>query len=504
MRLSREVMAALPEWPARRRFSLEQLRTIVTAPVSLSRMAARARLIALVRPGGGLRAIVAAPTLIVQGDEALDHVTGSGGTGEYARLIRQARLARDANGPAISGRSPAPDDCADDRPSFSPRRQEGQSITVLREIQGPAGRLEALLEMPASRGVTGDGLVATGAPTASAPRSCSATRTRSSAARCTPRACIRRRRRWRASAAPCCASTSAASARATASFDEGRGELDDFRAALDFMAARYPGAPLWAGGMSFGSWVGADGRRRGPARVDAARRRAAGEQLRLRRGRAQHEAEVLHPRRTRRDLPLPRRSRAFYARAAEPKELVVIDGADHLFDGKVSEVADAIEDLLGDWNRSRWTSHERRRDRFRRSHGGRQGAEWHAARHAARRARAPTRDRRSAAGARPGIEPAEIDDVILGCAMPEAEQGLNVARIASLRAGIPVTASAVTVNRFCSSGLQAIAFAAERIMCGVSVGDRRRRHRVDEPDADGRPQGRAEPVAGRLATRTST
>jgi acetyl-CoA acyltransferase len=62
----------------------------------------------------------------------------------------------------------------------------------------------------------------------------------------------------------------------------------------------------------------------------------------------------------------------------------------------------------------------------------------------------------------------EIDDVILGCAMPEAEQGMNVARIASLRAGIPVTASAVTVNRFCSSGLQAIAFAAERVMCGFA------------------------------------
>ena len=59
----------------------------------------------------------------------------------------------------------------------------------------------------------------------------------------------------------------------------------------------------------------------------------------------------------------------------------------------------------------------------------------------------------------PGIDPADVDDVILGCAMPEAEQGLNVARIASLRAGIPVSASAVTVNRFCSSGLQAIAYA---------------------------------------------
>jgi acetyl-CoA acyltransferase len=66
----------------------------------------------------------------------------------------------------------------------------------------------------------------------------------------------------------------------------------------------------------------------------------------------------------------------------------------------------------------------------------------------------------------PAVDPKEIDDVILGCAMPEAEQGLNVARISSLRAGVPVEASAVTINRFCSSGLQAIAFAAERIMCG--------------------------------------
>ena len=68
----------------------------------------------------------------------------------------------------------------------------------------------------------------------------------------------------------------------------------------------------------------------------------------------------------------------------------------------------------------------------------------------------------------PGVDPSEVDDVILGCAMPEAEQGMNVARIASLRAGIPVQASAVTVNRFCSSGLQAIAYGAERIMCGFA------------------------------------
>ena len=66
----------------------------------------------------------------------------------------------------------------------------------------------------------------------------------------------------------------------------------------------------------------------------------------------------------------------------------------------------------------------------------------------------------------PQIDPKEIEDVIIGCATPEAEQGTNVARIASLRAGLPVEVSAMTINRFCSSGLQAIAMAAERIMSG--------------------------------------
>ncbi len=66
----------------------------------------------------------------------------------------------------------------------------------------------------------------------------------------------------------------------------------------------------------------------------------------------------------------------------------------------------------------------------------------------------------------PQVDRKEIEDVILGCAMPEAEQGMNVARIASLRAGLPVEVSAMTINRFCSSGLQAIAMAAERIMAG--------------------------------------
>ena len=66
----------------------------------------------------------------------------------------------------------------------------------------------------------------------------------------------------------------------------------------------------------------------------------------------------------------------------------------------------------------------------------------------------------------PQLDPKEIEDVILGCAMPEAEQGMNVARIASLRAGLPVEISGMTINRFCSSGLQAIALAADRIAGG--------------------------------------
>jgi len=68
----------------------------------------------------------------------------------------------------------------------------------------------------------------------------------------------------------------------------------------------------------------------------------------------------------------------------------------------------------------------------------------------------------------PGLDPKEIDDVILGCAMPEGEQGMNVARIAALRAGLPVETSAMTVNRFCASGLQAIALASERIRSGAA------------------------------------
>lgn len=74
---------------------------------------------------------------------------------------------------------------------------------------------------------------------------------------------------------------------------------------------------------------------------------------------------------------------------------------------------------------------------------------------------------KEAIGRVPGLEMNEIEDVIMGCAMPEAEQGMNVARAAAIRAGLPVETSAMTINRFCSSGLQSIAMASDRIRSGA-------------------------------------
>ena len=73
---------------------------------------------------------------------------------------------------------------------------------------------------------------------------------------------------------------------------------------------------------------------------------------------------------------------------------------------------------------------------------------------------------KGALGRVPQLDPKEIEDVIIGCAMPEGEQGMNVARIAALRAGLPIESAAFTVNRFCASGLQSIALAADRIRAG--------------------------------------
>ena len=138
--------------------------------------------------------------------------------------------------------------------------------------------------------------------------------------------------------------------RSEGAFSDGPGEQTDFRAALDFMAARYPDVKrLWCGGMSFGSsvalTVGASdsnvtaliGIACPVNKYDYSPVVAAGKPTFLIHG----ERDEL--------IPL-KEIRKFYATLQEPKELVVIDGADHLFDGKVSEVGDAIEDLLQDFN----------------------------------------------------------------------------------------------------------------------------------------------------------
>ena len=130
------------------------------------------------------------------------------------------------------------------------------------------------------------------------------------------------------------------------SFDEGPGEMADYRAALDFMADRYPGVEIWAAGFSFGAWVAMS--------VGAADNRVTaliGVAPPVDRYDFSAVLESLKPTfliQGDRDELCPYQSaREFYARVPGPKEMVTVDGADHLFDGKSSEVAEAVEELLG-------------------------------------------------------------------------------------------------------------------------------------------------------------
>jgi uncharacterized protein len=136
--------------------------------------------------------------------------------------------------------------------------------------------------------------------------------------------------------------------RSAGTWDEGRGECDDFRAAVDFMASHYAGIDLWAAGFSFGSYValteGAQDDRictligiAPPVNrydFEVAKKSAKPKFI------IHGEADEL--------IPL-KQVREFYAQLADPKELVEIDRANHLFDGQVGEVADALEDLLADF-----------------------------------------------------------------------------------------------------------------------------------------------------------
>jgi alpha/beta superfamily hydrolase len=136
--------------------------------------------------------------------------------------------------------------------------------------------------------------------------------------------------------------------KSTGTFDEGQGEMEDYRAALDFMAVRYPGVPLWAAGFSFGSWIALETGAADPrvllliavappvGRYNFAATRETTKPKFFIQGNLDELCPI-------KDLW------AFYGTLKEPKEIAVIDGANHLFEGKAPEVGEALEDLLADF-----------------------------------------------------------------------------------------------------------------------------------------------------------
>jgi uncharacterized protein len=132
-------------------------------------------------------------------------------------------------------------------------------------------------------------------------------------------------------------------------FDQGQGETGDYRAALDFLHARYPGLPLWAAGFSFGSWIALETGAVDPrvSLLIAVAPPVAREGYRFDHTLATTKPKFFVQGDLDRLCPL-KDLWAFYAKLKEPKELAVVDGADHLFDGKTTEVGEALEDLLGD------------------------------------------------------------------------------------------------------------------------------------------------------------
>ena len=137
-------------------------------------------------------------------------------------------------------------------------------------------------------------------------------------------------------------------------FDRGEGEQADFRAALDYMTGRYPGVQLWAAGFSFGSWVALEVGALDP-RVSVLIGIAppvvtsvSGQNYTFTNTLASTKPKFFVQGESRRSLPA-RRHVAVLRPAEEPKELVVIDGANHLFDGKTQEVGEALEELLADF-----------------------------------------------------------------------------------------------------------------------------------------------------------
>ncbi len=220
---------------------------------------------------------------------------------------------------------------------------------VLREFQGPAGRLEAILDLPVPKGVTSDGLAATGHDAGMRaavvlghphPQFGGTMHTKGiyhTAKGLSRIGCAVLRFNFRGVG------------KSEGTWDEGRGERDDFTSGLDLMASRFPGVPLWAGGMSFGSWVGMNVGMDDP-RVSALIGIAAPVNKWDFSAVEKSTKPKFFVHGEMDEICGFREINAFHARAADPKELVIIDSSDHLFNGVVAEVADAVESLLGDWN----------------------------------------------------------------------------------------------------------------------------------------------------------
>ena len=143
--------------------------------------------------------------------------------------------------------------------------------------------------------------------------------------------------------------------RSAGAFDEGQGETEDFKAGLDYMAARYPEAKLWAAGFSFGSWVALEAGAvddRVSALIGIAPPVAtslSGHVYTFENTLASTKPKFFVQGEADEICPLEGMW-AFYAKLEEPKDLVIIDGADHLFEGKAQEVGEALEDLLIDFS----------------------------------------------------------------------------------------------------------------------------------------------------------
>lgn len=206
---------------------------------------------------------------------------------------------------------------------------------MLRDIQGPAGRLEVLLELPSTHAIKA--AVVLGHPHPQFGGTMHTKGLYHTAKGLVRIGCAVLRFNFRGVG------------KSEGAYDEGRGEREDFSAALQVMAGRFPSTPLWAGGMSFGSWVGMHVGAEDP-RVST----LIGVAMPVSKWDFDRVAASLKPKffvhGELDEICGLKDITAFYARAADPKELAIIDAADHLFNGKASEVADAIEDLLADWD----------------------------------------------------------------------------------------------------------------------------------------------------------